>query len=104
MNFCALARTRSQAKREEKEDAETQQLENPGSDNNDETESAESIGRKSLQTWLDKVKIVLETGPGDNLVDHHHDPISQLTLSKAIMIRCYLITSTLVKSFLCFAS
>jgi hypothetical protein len=77
VNFCALARTRSQAKKEEKE-------ENPESDNNDETETTESIGRKSLQTWLDKAKAVLETGPGYNLVDHHYTTISQLTLSKAV--------------------
>jgi hypothetical protein len=45
VNLCALARTRSQANREEKEDAETKQLENPEADDNDETESTESIGR-----------------------------------------------------------
>ena len=82
VNLCALARTRSQANREEKEDAEANQLENPEVDDSDDTESTESTGRKSLQNWLDKVKVILRTGPGDNLVDHHYAATSQLILNK----------------------
>ena len=79
INLCALARTRSQVQREEEEDLEAEEIEN---EIKGVVYGDKPAGRKRLQVWLEKAKMSLEVVHGNNLIDHHYAPISELILEK----------------------
>ena len=77
INLCALAR--SQVKREKEEDLEAEEIEN---EIKGEPDGDEPAGSKRLKAWLEKAKMSLEVGQGNNLIDHHYSPIIELILEK----------------------
>jgi hypothetical protein len=83
VQFCALAMTRSRAKREKMEDEKDKREEvaEPEAGKKQE-ETPRSRQEVRLQAWLAKMSHMLETGPGAKLLDQHYQPRSNLTLSK----------------------
>ena len=79
INLCALIRTRSQVKRENKEDLEARKIED---EIHEEPDGDESAGKKGLKMWLEKAKVSLEVGQGNNLIDHQYAPNSKLIMEK----------------------
>ena len=85
--FCALARTRAQAKMEKKEDEKDS--EDPSSKETmiDETNDESTSGRESLVEWLNKLKARLCLGDGNNLIDHNYDYKTDLILTRETYLR-----------------
>ena len=80
--FCALARTRAQAKMEKEEDEKDSDPNNGGT-MNDDTNAKSINGKESLVDWLSNLKANLSLGDGNNLIDHNYEFKTALILTKA---------------------